>query len=87
MAGFPSRKKAEEIWEQGIGYRLSSPYPYPLEKEYRFHTRGVAAAAEKIAARIPGMNGEKAYVLGLLHDYGKRIGEREENKFHGQEGY
>ena len=43
MAGFPSRKKAEEIWEQGIGYRLSRPYPYPLEKEYRFHTRGVAA--------------------------------------------
>lgn len=87
MAGFPSRKKAEEIWEQGIGYRLSRPYPYPLEKEYRFHTRGVAAAAEKIAACIPGMNGEKAYVLGLLHDYGKRIGEREENRFHGQEGY
>lgn len=87
MADFPSRKKAEEIWEQGIGYRLSRPYPYPLEKEYRFHTRGVAAAAEKIAARIPGMDGEKAYVLGLLHDYGKRINEREENRFHGQEGY
>ena len=33
------------------------------------------------------MDGEKAYVLGLLHDYGKRIGEREENKFHGREGY
>ena len=109
MAGFPSRKQAEEIWEQGIRYRLSRPYPYLLEKEYRFHTLGVAAAvdavpeegavviatgpltsdrlAEKIAALIPGMDGEKAYVLGLLHDYGKRIGEREENKFHGQEGY
>lgn len=53
MAGFPSRKKAEEIWEQGIGYRLSRPYPYPLEKEYRFHTRGVAAAAEKLPPAFP----------------------------------
>lgn len=82
-------RPAKSRGNMGTGYRISAipPLPLPLEKEYRFHTRGVAAAAEKIAARIPGMNGEKAYVLGLLHDYGKRIGEREENKFHGQEGY
>lgn len=87
MAKFPTRAEAERIWQEGILYRLSRPYSFPQEKEYCFHTKGVAAAAEKIAGNITGMNGEKAYVLGLLHDYGKRINEKLENKFHGREGY
>ena len=84
---YPNRKRAEIIWEEGIEYRCSLPYSFSFEKEYRFHTQGVAKTAEKIAKYIKNMNAEKAYVLGLLHDYGKRISEKIENKFHGQEGY
>lgn len=37
------------------------------------HSRNVARLAEKIAEKA-GMNSEKAYVLGLLHDIGRRNG-------------
>ncbi len=87
QTGYPHKETALKIWEQGIIYRLSRPYGFTFENEYRFHTMGVASAAEKIARHIPSMNAEKAFVLGLLHDYGKRINERIENRFHGQEGY
>ncbi len=87
MTAFPDRDRAEALWEEGIRYRLSRPYPFDLEAEYRFHTRGVAEAAEKIAACVPGLVPEKAFVFGLLHDYGKRVNQSRENKFHGQEGY
>ena len=85
--GYPSKETALKIWEQGIVYRLSRPYGFTFENEYRFHTMGVASAAEKIAKYISSMDQEKAFVLGLLHDYGKRINERIERRFHGQEGY
>ncbi len=84
---YPSRNEAYKIWEDGIKYRQSRPYPFPLENEYRFHTQGVAAASQAIAEHVNGMDREKAFVLGLLHDYGKRINEKIENKFHGREGY
>lgn len=86
-ADFPSREEAETLLEEGIAYRLSRPYPFKTEAEYRFHVHGVAAAALKIAGHIKGMNPEKAYIMGLLHDYGKHIGEQMENRFHGIEGY
>jgi HD superfamily phosphodiesterase len=36
----------------------------------------VAHCAEKIAQRCEGLNPEKAYVLGLLHDIGRKFGVR-----------
>lgn len=38
------------------------------------HSRYVARACENIAAHCPHLDSEKAYVLGLLHDIGRRIG-------------
>ncbi len=38
------------------------------------HSRVAAHCAEKIAAACEGMDAEKAYVLGLLHDIGRRFG-------------
>lgn len=38
------------------------------------HSYHVADAARRIAAQCPGMDGEKAYVCGLLHDIGRRTG-------------
>lgn len=66
---------------------MSKPYPFKDRDAYAFHTRNVARFAKIIAERIPFLDSEKAYILGLLHDYGKRINEREENRFHGCEGY
>ncbi len=85
--GYPCLEYAIKLWEAGIEYRKSRYYGFDIENEYRFHTQGVASAAHKIAERTPHLNPEKAYILGLLHDYGKRISEKEENYFHGREGY
>lgn len=38
------------------------------------HVKNTALAAEAIASHCPGMDAEKAYVLGLLHDIGRRVG-------------
>lgn len=48
------------------------------------HSRYVAYLAEKIALKA-GMNSEKAYILGLLHDIGRRNGKMEAR--HAWEGY
>lgn len=38
------------------------------------HSRNVGGAAQRIAEQVPGMDGEKAYILGALHDIGRRVG-------------
>lgn len=38
------------------------------------HSMNVGLAARNIACFIDGMDEEKAYVLGLLHDIGRRVG-------------
>ncbi len=83
----PSRLEAEKIWENGIAYRQSHDgWPVGLEKEYRFHTTGVARFSALLAESL-GVNADKAYILGLLHDYGKRNNEFKSNIFHGLDGY
>ncbi|MBQ4498092.1 MAG: HDOD domain-containing protein [Spirochaetaceae bacterium] len=38
------------------------------------HSINAGIAARNIAEKVPGMNSDKAYVLGLLHDIGRRVG-------------
>lgn len=38
------------------------------------HSRNVGEAARRIAARLPEMDADAAYVVGLLHDIGRREG-------------
>ena len=38
------------------------------------HSINTGIAAKKIAERIPSMDPEKAYLVGLLHDIGRRVG-------------
>lgn len=38
------------------------------------HSINVGIAARNIAERIPEMDAEKAYICGLLHDIGRRVG-------------
>ena len=85
--GYPNLKTALNLWEKGIEERCCKSYGFEKENEYRFHTKGVALAASKIAELIPELNPEKAYILGLLHDYGKKICEGIEHNFHGRVGY
>lgn len=85
---FPTLQQAQEIWEDGISYRKANYGILPqIEKEYRFHTTKIAEICQTLASQIDGLNPERAYILGLMHDYGKRINERVANRFHGLEGY
>lgn len=83
----PSLSEAENIWEHGIAYRHKHDgWPPQLEQEYRFHTTGVAHFSALLAEAL-GADAGKAYILGLLHDYGKRNDEFKSNIFHGLDGY
>lgn len=44
--------------------------PGPWEQ----HSRAVAENARRIAEKVKGMDSDKAYVMGLLHDIGRRAG-------------
>ena len=44
--------------------------PGPWEQ----HSLAAADNARRIAEKVPGMDPEKAYVMGLLHDIGRRVG-------------
>lgn len=62
----PTREQAEELLEEALPH---NPGPWGA------HSRTAAHCAEKIAAAC-GLDPEKAYVLGLLHDIGRRYGKR-----------
>jgi len=60
-----TREQAERELRTGAALN-----PGPWEQ----HSESAAKNAERIARRVPGMDGEKAYVMGLLHDIGRRAG-------------
>ena len=62
---FPSVKEALEELE--IARKLN-PGPWVD------HSKNVGIAARNIAEKIHDMDSEKAYILGLLHDIGRRVG-------------
>lgn len=65
----PSKATAEFLLEESVKL---NPGPWKL------HSQAVATAAEKIAKAVAEnggkMNPDKAYVYGLLHDIGRRVG-------------
>lgn len=61
----PSIDRAEE--ELKIAEKLN---PGPWVK----HSINTGIAARNIAEKIPGMDAQKAYIFGLLHDIGRRAG-------------
>lgn len=88
---YPSKEKAHEIFAELLEYRRTNPPKRRLreyiEAEFICHSQNVATCASIIAKKIAYLNPDKAYVLGLLHDYGKIKDELFENKHHGQYGY
>ena len=63
----PTREEAMALIRDGL-----SNNPGPWGK----HSLTAAHCAEKIAAACGDMDAEKAYVLGLLHDIGRKFGVR-----------
>lgn len=51
------------------------------------HYLRVAQNAEGIAKCLPHLNSEKAYIMGLLHDYGQIDEAKDRHFFHGLIGY
>lgn len=66
-AGYPSVEHAEALLRES---EAMNPGPWGP------HSRVVAAAARAIAERDDRLEPERAYVLGLLHDVGRRTGGR-----------
>ena len=63
----PTRSEAERLLEEA---EKCNPGPWGN------HSRVAAHCSEKIAQRCQGMDPEKAYILGLLHDIGRKFGVR-----------
>ncbi|MCD8145235.1 MAG: HD domain-containing protein [Oscillospiraceae bacterium] len=63
----PSRDEAERILREA---EPCNPGPWGN------HSRVAARCAEKIAQNCAGMDSDKAYILGLLHDIGRKFGVR-----------
>ena len=63
----PTKKEAEILLQEA---ELCNPGPWGN------HSRVAAHCAEKIAEACGDMDTEKAYVLGLLHDIGRKFGVR-----------
>ena len=63
----PTRQEAERLLMEA---EKRNPGPWSA------HSMRVAACAERIARRCDGMDADKAYVCGLLHDIGRHFGTR-----------
>jgi len=63
----PTRKEAEELLKEA---ELCNPGPWGN------HSRVAAHCAEKIASYCDDLDSNKAYILGLLHDIGRKFGTR-----------
>lgn len=63
----PTKEEAERILVEAEG---CNPGPWGD------HSRTAAYCAEKIASHCEDMDGNKAYILGLLHDIGRKFGVR-----------
>ena len=63
----PTREKAEELLQ---GAEMCNPGPWGN------HSRVAAHCAEKIALECDDLDPDKAYILGLLHDIGRKFGVR-----------
>ena len=72
----PTRAEAEEILREA---EKCNPGPWGN------HSRVAAHCAEKIARACGDMDADKAYVLGLLHDIGRKFGGR--HMGHVSDGY
>ena len=63
----PTKEKAEELLREA---EICNPGPWGA------HSRTAARCAERIAQECRDLDPDKAYILGLLHDIGRKFGVR-----------
>lgn len=86
----PTMQQALKLYEETMQKRCdqSSRFEFGHSKGMRIHAAMVAVSAEIIASRLPHIDGQKAYLMGLFHDFGKLTYQDElSEKFHGLEGF
>lgn len=69
-AHFPTPEQAEELLVQGL---KTNPSPWAD------HCRYVGRAAQIVASHCPGLDPQRAQVLGMLHDIGRQFGPQDMN--------
>ena len=69
---YPTREEAERLL---LDAKARYDKVSAIRGRWDDHSRTAARCAEKIAARCQGLDPDKAYVLGLLHDIGRRYGD------------
>lgn len=83
----PTKKEAhlymEYVWFITDELNINHGLPKGIS---RAHHKNVALCAEKIASAC-GLDSNRAYVQGLMHDYGEAIEGTTPNTFHGTAGY
>ena len=85
MSGYPNLTEAIILWQESLSGILNHSKPN-IQMEYIYHTTGVAESAYKIAQKC-NLDPQKAYVAGLLHDYGKIQNEKQTGFAHFLYGY
>ncbi len=84
----PSLNEAKILFEKACKitdeYNLQDGLPQGTSRR---HYLRVAENAKLIASKTAYLKPEKAYILGLLHDYGEYTTHRNPNLFHGTAGY
>ncbi len=84
----PSLNEAMQLFEKASQitdeYNLQDGLPKGTSRR---HYLRVAKNAKLIAEKTAYLNPEKAYILGLLHDYGEYKTHRDNTMFHGTVGY
>lgn len=84
----PTKAETQELFEYVCQktdyYNIKNGLP---EGSSRKHYLQVAKHAKLIAEKTKSLNPEKAYILGLLHDYGEYQEQKDRHLFHGTVGY
>lgn len=84
----PTKQETQELFDYACQktdfYNIKNGLP---EGASRGHYLRVAEHARLIASKTNCLNPEKAYILGLLHDYGEYLEQKDRRFFHGTAGY
>lgn len=84
----PTKQETQELFDYACQktdvFNIKNGLP---EGTSRGHYLRVAEHAKMIASATDSLNPEKAYILGLLHDYGEYQEQKDRRFFHGTAGY
>lgn len=86
MLNIPDKNRAYAIFEDAIINNVNDNPVFTVDT-WILHSCLVAETASKIASLTPDMDAKAAYILGLLHDVGKKWSEENGDTFHGISGY